>query len=372
MAIPKVLISAAHTSMSPGAVFKDLREFDLTRKILQKTDSHLTNLKVEHKAVPVDLNLIQRIDWINDTGYKEESGDIFIEIHVNDGGKRGIETWFSGKAGSNNSEDLAKIVTDEVCKKTGYQNQGPKSEFEHELKSLLILNQTNPIAIAIELLYIDNDEDYKILKDDAKLDELSKALAEAIKKYVDTPPKLHAPQTNATANTGFDFGLGGNSTFGNFGLGNFGNTMGNDNILASAPGTSTTNNSLTMDRDQRKKMIEKSYKKYLNKEPSQIDLNTFLNMGISEDELLKKIIKSKDHEELVKDAKDAKELRDKSDKTESEVIKLRSEVADLKNMHVTLQNLLAHKNLQIKQMQDELVRRGVIKAGEYFDPQRTN
>jgi N-acetylmuramoyl-L-alanine amidase len=91
MSTPRLVVSAAHTSASPGAIFKDLREFDLTRKILDKLLPHLTKEKIEHKAVPADLNLLKRIDWINDTGYTEENGDLFLEIHINDGNKRGLE-----------------------------------------------------------------------------------------------------------------------------------------------------------------------------------------------------------------------------------------------------------------------------------------
>ena len=142
----RLLISAAHTMENPGAVFQDLREADLTRKLLVLCLPLLDAKKIEYKAVPLDLPLPQRIEWINNTGYSEAQGDIFFEIHINDGGKRGIEGWHKGNSSpTNRSQRFTKTLVDNICKVTSYQNQGAKSEYEHELTSLLILNSTNPI-----------------------------------------------------------------------------------------------------------------------------------------------------------------------------------------------------------------------------------
>ncbi len=169
--MPRLLISAAHTLESPGVVVENLKEADLTRSILKKIVTHLDSTEVEYKAVPLDLPLMQRINWINSQEYSEEKGDLFVEIHINDGGKRGFEFWYSGSAGSdNNSQKLAEYLIENLSKKTGYESQGAKSEHDHEIGSLLILNQTHPIAAALELLYIDNEEDQKILRDESKLD----------------------------------------------------------------------------------------------------------------------------------------------------------------------------------------------------------
>lgn len=352
----RVLVSAAHTSVSPGEIYKDLREFDLTKKILSFVVKHLEKKKIEFKAVPVDLQLLSRIDWINDTGYTEEKGDLFVEFHVNDGGKRGIETWFAGKSDpENNAEAFAKFFQDELCKVTKYDNQKAKSEHEHELKSLLILNQTNTISIATELLYIDNEEDIKILKDDKKLDELAGHIADTIKKYIDSKPKIHPKKAPA-------------ASFG--GLGDFGSDPFSlpSLDLPDMGGSTSSDTPILMDREQRKKMVEDTYEKVLGKPVKQADLNYYLNTGISEDDLIKKIVKSKEHEDMVKDAKEAKELKEKSTQTEAELIQLRSQVSDLNRMHQQFNELLKHKNLQIKQMMDELAHNQIIKKGQYFDP----
>lgn len=369
MSKPRLVISAAHTSMSPGSVYKDLREFDLTRKILEKCVKHLKEQNIEHSVVPVDLQLLDRIDWINKTGYTEEKGDLFIEVHVNDGGKRGIEGWYAGKEDKeNNAQKFAEIVQDELTEKTNYENQGVHSEFDHELGSLLILNQTNPIGAAFELLYIDNEEDYKLLKDDAKLDELAKNLVLAVKKYVDNPPKLFQVEKKKPNNPFGNLG----SSFPNFsnpfskGKDPFG--MGMDDETEETDDSDSDN--MMMDRDQRKKMVEEIYDKLLGKEAPQNDMNYYLNTGISKDKLIKKLIDSEDHKQLVKDAKEAEDLRNKTGKMEADLTQLHAKVKDMHAMQQNLNNLLQHKNIQIKQMQDELIRRGIMKQGEYFDPNR--
>ncbi|MCA9381396.1 N-acetylmuramoyl-L-alanine amidase [Candidatus Dojkabacteria bacterium] len=367
MSKPRLVISAAHTSMSPGSIYKDLREFDLTRKILEKCVKHLKEQNIEHSAVPVDLQLLDRIDWINKTGYTEEKGDVFIEVHVNDGGKRGIEGWYAGKdEEKNNAKKFAEIVQDELIDKSKYESQGVHSEFDHELGSLLILNQTNPISAAFELLYIDNEEDYKILKDEAKLDELAKTFVLAIKKYIDNPPTLFKVEKKK-----------GNNPFGAIGSSfpNFNNPFAkNDDPFAmeEEDDSSDDGDGMMMDRDQRKTMIIDNYKKLLGKEPSQPDLNQYLNTGISKDKLIKKIIESPDHEKLVKDAEDAEELRTKTGKMEAELKQLQARVKDMHAMQEHLKKLLQHKDIQIKQMQDALVKKGVIRNGEYFDPNRVS
>jgi len=178
----RVIISAGHTQQEPGAVVDNLREVDFTRKIANKVTSHLRKQGIIILSVPPELELPARIDWINKTGYREETEDICIEIHVNDGGKSGIEGWYKDK-GENNSYKLTKNIVDEIVNITGLTNQGVKSEYDHELQSLAFLHNTNPTSALIECLYLDNPEDQKFLQDDNKLDKLAQGIVNGIKKF---------------------------------------------------------------------------------------------------------------------------------------------------------------------------------------------
>lgn len=351
--MPKVLIGAAHTLESPGQVFNDLREADLTRKILKKTIPELEKFQVDFKPVPLDLPLLDRIDWIKGTGYSQSNGDIFVEIHVNDGGKRGIESWFSGNYSKDNkSQILSEKLNEVICEETGYENQGAKSEYDHELGSLLILNQIDLIGTTIELLYIDNDEDIAILKDESKLDDLSKALAKAIDEYIKNPPSISSTTTVAESPKKQS---------------PFSSVFSNTAFPTTQPKKPVSgSNNLVMDREERKSMIIETYKRVLGKEPKQLDLNTYLNQGVSQQELIDKLLDSKEHKDILEDAKKKKDIEDEMKKIGNELSNAQYERDDAKKILENFNKLLHHKNTFIAQLQDEMVKSKLLAKGEYY------
>lgn len=285
----RVLISAGHTMMDPGAIFRDLREADLTRAIAPKIIPYIEKAGLEVKGVPLDLPLLQRIQWINNTGYTEEAGDVCVEIHINDGGNRGIEAWYRGEGG-NGSHKLAKVTVDTITDITGYKSQGIKSELDHELGSLTFLNRTNTASILLETLYMDNDEDIAILKNEDKLEELAKAVATGILKYMgkdadgkDLPesekPKLEDVKAQARSKTNIPVKPG--AFMGNVPARmpmptQLGGNFPQSPAMQAFSGRPANTNFMA-DREQRKDMIEKTYMKLLGRKPSQSDLNYFLN-----------------------------------------------------------------------------------------------
>ncbi len=375
--MPRVLISAAHTLENPGEVFGDLREADLTRKILKKTIPYLEAHKIEFQAVPLDLQLLKRIDWIAQTGYSREQGDIFVEIHVNDGGKRGVEGWFEGKGSTdNNSQKLAETIVNNICKQTGYANNGIRSEFEHELGSLIILDQINPIGTLVECLYIDNPEDIVILKDETKLDDLAKAIADAINDYIKNvaPTLKYAEKARPKGMPfpgGFSSPIAKNVAPLNPPVSPFmqsSQASGAGFSSAASPfNPAAAQKPVLMDREERKEMIKKIYQKVLNKEPSQNDLNYHLNTGVTEAELIKKLVEGPDHEKILQDAKEFKELSIKVQKLEIEASQLRASQSDAQVMQESMNRLLEYKNMLISRLAQELANHGIVVHGAHID-----
>jgi hypothetical protein len=121
-----------------------------------------------------------------------------------------------------------------------------------------------------------------------------------------------------------------------------------------------------MDRDERKKMIEEVYKKMMGEDAPQHTVNQYLNMGIGKEQLMQKIVDSKEFEEMVKNASEYKDLKKTSQQNEAKASKLESEINDIKAMQQSQNQLLAHKNAQINAMQNELVKHNILKPGEYF------
>ncbi len=363
--MPRLLISAAHTLESPGVVVENLKEADLTRNILKKIVTHLDSTGVDYKTVPLDLPLMQRINWINSQDYSEEKGDLFIEIHINDGGKRGFEFWFSGSAGpDNNSQKLAEYLINNLSKKTGYESQGAKSEHDHEIGSLLILNQTHPIAVALELLYIDNEEDQKILRDETKLDALAKSLAECLSDFIKANPEIGKNSKKKEQDLADD-------TLDDFLDDDFDDldlpTTPKAPLKPTFPRAPSAGKSapLLMDRQEREKMIKETYLKLIGKEISQSTLTYYLNMGVSAEELNTKLLESDDFKAMVTDAKGFKEANEKATKAESDLLALHGWVKDLETMTGTMQRVIDFKNKRLAEMQIELEKRGIIKPGQY-------
>ncbi len=355
----RVIVSAGHTQQEPGAIVNDLREVDFTRKIANKVTSQLRNNGIITLSVPPELELLERIDWINKTGYREDTEDICIEIHINDGGKTGIEGWYKDK-GENNSYRLTKHLVEESCNTTGLTNQGIKSEYAHELKTLAFLHNTSPTSALIECLYLDNPEDQKFLKDESKLDLLAQGIVDGIKKFfgiednLNKPPSISptpqgkpnfsAPSTYPqNLSSSYDRAIG--STYPSYrpnptpypGSHQFGSTQSPTNIT----------------RDQRKQMIKDNYRKILGQKVNDQDLNYFVNLGLSEDQMIKRLIGSQDHVNLVKDSQKYRKIKPKYDKLATENKELKSNIKDKDNIIDKQNELLNQKNKSIQQIEQK-------------------
>ncbi|MBN1915806.1 N-acetylmuramoyl-L-alanine amidase [Candidatus Dojkabacteria bacterium] len=410
----RVIISAGHTSVDPGAVSGNLKEYELTRKIANAIIPYLRSHGLITLSVPPELDLARRIEWINSTGYRETLNDIAIEIHINDGGKSGIEGWFK-EEGGNKSEDLAKKILEESSRLTGLQNQGVSSEYHHELGTLAFVHNCNPVSVLLECLYIDNEEDRVFLKDDKKIDLLGKGIAKGILKYLNiefremkntgeipaqkinqtskvtpdnqtdnkkdkvsqaanehillnqrtSPPPAQTQQPNLPPrpsfqpssippvtypspltggsigglSRGFDRPVGGAGLFNETG-GNGESTYGGSNI--------------TQSRDSRKKTIEETYMKVLGREPNQNDLNYFLNIGITEDQLIKRMVDSQEHMDLVKARKEVIETKKKYEELSSKFMEIDTKAKDQEGIIKSLNTLLAQKNQALSDINNKM------------------
>ena len=178
----RVVISSGHTSDNPGVVANGLREYDVARKIARYTLKYVRQCGIISLSTPPNMDLAQRIQWINSTGYTAESNDIAIEIHINDGGKSGIEGWYYGD-GQNASQDMTNKVVDSLITQINLPNIGVKSEFQHEMGSISFIHEVYPISCVIECGFIDNPTDAALLKDEVSLDKMGQGIAKGILKY---------------------------------------------------------------------------------------------------------------------------------------------------------------------------------------------
>lgn len=432
--MPRVLISAGHTMMDPGAIYGDLREADLTRKIAPMVLDALSQSGLEIRPVPLDLPLPDRIQWINDSGFNAQTGDILVEIHINDadGNKRGLEIWYEG-IGNNESEKLGVAMADSVVTEQGFFSNGVRSEQDHDLGSLRFLNATLPHASIVEVLFIDNAEDIQILKDDNRLRSIAQSLAKGIAKYcgknlngTDLAETEKPNFTDLVAKYSIKPSGKKKQPFGGFGMDPFNDdlddlmpatpltptpeatlpqfdTMASPQVIPNnLPGSSATNSvnlnptqqpaaqvspavnsfssvpvqnsqpavsntptfptsamtpppglgaSTFMDREKRKKMIEDTYEKVIGVKPEDKDLNTYLNKGVSEAELLQKLVESEQHAGLIKAKTELEQIKKEQDSAQGKLTKLQATVRDMQEMIAQLNRLLVHKNQAIQEME---------------------
>jgi len=380
----RVLVSAGHTNKDPGTTISGVREVDLTRKIAQEVTKRLRELNIITLSVPPDLDLARRIEWINQTGYSETNRDISIEIHINDGGKSGIEGWY--QADKTDSQQLTNELINEVMKSTNWPSQGVKSEYEHPLGSLAFLHNTNTIATLIECGYLDNEENMAFLKNDENIKKIAKGIVLGIQKFFGftttqttpttpatptTPPKQqqqpstftpapvatptpaasgplttgYTPPAQTQAPSTYRPPRRAPSTYGQPGAQPGVQPAGTE---VGAGGSSY------MNREQRREMIKNYYIKILGRGPNQADLNYFLNIGISEDQLTKKMVDSQEHADLVVARQEVIKTKKQFVDQNNELLRLKAKANDQQGILRNLNGLLMQKNRAIHDLQQRL------------------
>ncbi|MDD3647474.1 MAG: N-acetylmuramoyl-L-alanine amidase [Candidatus Dojkabacteria bacterium] len=346
----RVIVSAGHTHDEPGAVVEDLREVDLTKKIANKITAELRNNGIITLSVPPELDLLSRIDWINKTGYSEETEDICIEIHINDGGKSGIEGWYKGNE-DNASKKLTKEIVTAACAETLLTNQGVNSEIQHPLQSLAFLNKIKPTSSLIECLYIDNPADQAFLRDESKLDQLAKGIVKGIKNFfgiTDTPAKspsknFDTPYLNDSLDTGLPTSPPYSSQTPRMPSPRSTGSFGTANTPWGA--------GKTLSREDRKKMIEEKYQQILGRKVEDQDLNYFLNLGLSEDQMIKRLVESQEHVDIVNESQEYKNIKPEYDTLKIDKQRLSAQLSDKDEIIKKQNELIDQKNRSIHNLQ---------------------
>lgn len=170
-------LSAGHDLSDPGATYKDLREADLTRKIVSYASDYIRAHGVGVINVPDNLDLVQTIKYLNDRAGQLDS---VVEVHMNKGGGKGVEGW-NYQGGPNESDRLSQFLVDAVVAETGLQNRGIKDETTNLHGRLGFVHDTTNIAALIETAFIDGDYDF--LKNEENIKKIAKGVARGILSY---------------------------------------------------------------------------------------------------------------------------------------------------------------------------------------------
>lgn len=189
----KVFIAAGHGGSDPGAVGNGTNERDLTIQIINQMAQLLTAQDMKGRqlvVVPHNLNLIDEINWINAQS-NDPAHDLCIEVHLNAGGGTGVENWYY--SGIESSAQFARELLAPLVAYTGLANRGIKGDATNRYGRLGFIRDTAPMASLIELGFIDNANDVRIVKEKGAIALAAAVLAACGGSYVVPQPPVVAP-----------------------------------------------------------------------------------------------------------------------------------------------------------------------------------
>lgn len=192
----------------PGALGNGLQEKDIALSVSLKLGEILKRHNVEvvySRTTDVFLELSERTNLAN-----KANADIFVSIHCNAAENvngKGVETF--SYPGSTKGTALAKCIQDSIIQNKVYTlNRGIKTA------NFAVLRQSNMPSALVELAFITNIDDSKILKD--KQVELALTVAKGILnylgiKYIEKTKELDCSPWAVSA---MEWGIGNNLTDG--------------------------------------------------------------------------------------------------------------------------------------------------------------
>lgn len=182
----KIFIDPGHGGSDSGAVgVNNLLEKNINLLVAKKVESLLKKQNLDVKLSRIDdstLSLNERTYAANKWG-----ADCYVSIHCNSFNKisSGVETF----SYSTKTSDLANFIHEEILKTKAYtKNRGIKTA------NFYVLKKSNMRSCLVELAFIDNELDAKLLREDQ--DKFALAIAKGICKYVGVEFKSESPSQN--------------------------------------------------------------------------------------------------------------------------------------------------------------------------------
>ncbi len=199
--MPRIFLDPGHGGRDPGAVGPSgVKEKDITLQVALKLQNILKEVVQVNLSRDADIALGADVNADLKTRYNTANmldADAFISIHCNAAGDPkagGVET-YCYKHGTG-GETLARAIHMRLAPATGLNDRGVKT------KDLAVLRETKMPAALIELAFISNPAEEKLLADPVWQDKVAKAIAQGIKDYLgisdkpDPVPEWARPAVN--------------------------------------------------------------------------------------------------------------------------------------------------------------------------------
>ena len=174
----KVFLNAGHApdgDPDPGACGYGLRECDVAKSVADLVAGYLAAAGVEVVGNMQSDSLHEVVSVSNNS-----DADVFVSIHCNacNGVAQGTETWHF--YGSGAGETLAQCIQNQIVDALGTVDRGVKGA-KPGVNGLYVLNNTDAVAVLVELAFIDNESDAALLRE--RQDEFARAIARGVTDY---------------------------------------------------------------------------------------------------------------------------------------------------------------------------------------------
>jgi N-acetylmuramoyl-L-alanine amidase len=189
MIVGKIFISAGHSLGVPGASTAigttESQEMMKTRQlIIDELKANNYQETINFFSVPDTYSLGQTVNWINE---RAKPGDVALEIHGNafNGQAKGTECFCI--AGNSERRNNAKLILDELCKAVPQlirrgNDDGVKPDTDSHVGSLAFCRQVKVPSLLLELCFVDNSEEMKLLRDNRQA--FAKGIVNGLIKWI--------------------------------------------------------------------------------------------------------------------------------------------------------------------------------------------
>ena len=194
----KVIIDPGHGGTDSGAIGNGLYEKDLTLEISKKVKAYIDrNYNINTKMTRTNdtyVSLKQRTDIAN-----QWQANLFLSIHVNAGGGSGYEDYIHSsltpfrsapKQDETTSAEAQETIRGEinkVLKKYKVKDRGAKAANFH------VLRESQMPAVLLEIMFIDTKKDADLLKNNAFINDISRAIGEGVGKTFNKVKNAQTP-----------------------------------------------------------------------------------------------------------------------------------------------------------------------------------
>lgn len=307
--MPRVLISYDFgAGISEGAI-KQLSDFinNLTITLRQGRISCL--------CTPPNLDLKSKITWVKSTGFTFANGDLVINFTLGISQVDELNIWYK-----NDPSKSSKIFADDLKSRLAKIEDikvNSQSEDQETIKSELFKS----VDLATVIIDLKVSKDENILKFFTNLGKLKFAeLISASVRYLFslTVRPINIPVAKPIQNQFQSYGM---------------SQMPNPQV-----------NMYQSDPNAKTESIKNLYRIVLGRVPTQSDLNYFLNINITDDALIRKMVESLEHAEIVKARQEVITARTQFNFMQTKIQELETQVKDKSQIVNNMNKLVEQKN----------------------------